>query len=76
MTVSRSDRVVAWANYLLWWLFYVGLLAWGVTLDLWLFLSGHWILGGVFTAITAWWTVRVIVESGLARFARRMARLS
>ena len=76
MTVSRSRKVVAWANYLGWWLFYVTLVAWGVALDLWLLLGGHWILGGVFTSITVWWTVRVVIESGLARFVKRIAKPS
>jgi hypothetical protein len=64
------------ASWWLWLLFYLVHTAGGVTLSIWLFVTGHWIVGSAVGAWTLGWTVRLFGELGLARVARRLVRLS
>lgn len=58
------------AIWWLWVLLYVAHTASGLALAVWVFLTGHWIIGSLVAAWTIWWTVRLFDELGLTRFAK------
>jgi hypothetical protein len=77
MRLRRPRYVWFWAHYFSWWLWYVALVACGVIFAIWLFVGGHWLIGLASTAITIWWTTRVVIETGFARFvAKRITKPS